>query len=377
MLPRSKTNQLELDLVYSARAIELAKKGIGLVSPNPLVGCVVVSKAGEVVGEGTYIYDDVTHAELIALERAGARAKSGTAYVSLEPHAHHGKTRPCTEALIDAGIKRVVAPIEDPNPLVSGKGFEKLREMGVEVVTGVLADEATKLNEKFICWHKKKRPFIHLKLAMSLDGRISLNKSVSTVLSGASALTRVHELRHEHDAILIGANTAIIDNPNLTDRSNKPRRRPLARIVLDNSLRLSTAHSLVTTAKQTPTLVFTSNIDPVDTDPLVDLGVKVIPVEGGPRNLVEVMEELYRREIQSVLVEGGTEVAGAFIDARLVDKITLMIAPIIVGGPEAPVAIGGKGVERLCDALRLHDVSVEKHDADIEITGYPRSSDAE
>ena len=370
MLTQTKKNQKELDVAFSDRALELARAGIGLVSPNPLVGCVILSTDGQVVGEGTYIYDDVTHAEVIALEQAGDRAKGGTAYVSLEPHAHHGKTLPCTEALINAGIGRVVAPIEDPNPLVSGKGFANLRQNGIEVMTGILADEATKLNEKFICWHKKKRPFVHLKLAISLDGRISLNKSVSTALSGDTALKRVHALRHEYDAILIGANTALVDNPNLTDRSGKPRRRPLARIVLDNSLRLPPAHSLVTTAKQTPTLVITSNIDPVDTDPLIDLGVEVVPVEGGPRNLVEVMEELYRREIQSVLVEGGTEVAGAFIDARLVDKITFIIAPLIVGGHDAPVAIGGKGVDSLCNALRLGDVTVQKHHADIEITGY-------
>jgi len=375
VLTQPKKSQEGTDLAFSARAIELAREAIGLVSPNPLVGCVIVSNDGEVIGEGTYVYDDVTHAEVIALGQAGERANGGTAYVSLEPHAHHGKTSPCTEALINAGIKRVVAPIEDPNPLVSGKGFAKLRENGIEVVKGILADEAAKLNEQFICWHKKKRPFIHLKLAMSLDGRISLNRSVSTALSGESALRRVHELRHEHDAILIGANTALVDNPNLTDRSGKPRRRPLARIVLDNSLRLPKEHALATTARETPTLVFTSNIDPVDTDPLTDLGVEVIPVEGGPRNLPEVMEELCRREIQSVLVEGGTEVAGAFIDARLVDKLTLMIAPIILGGHEAPVAIGGKGADGMCGALRLGDVTIERHDHDIEITGYPLPDD--
>ena len=376
MLTQPAKNYEPTDLAFSARAIELAKQGVGLVSPNPLVGCLIVSKSGELSGEGTYIFDDVTHAEIIALEQAGDRAKGGTAYVSLEPHAHHSKTPPCADALINAGITRVVAPIEDPNPLVSGKGFAKLQEKGIEVLTGVLADEATKLNEKFICWHKKKRPFIHLKLAMSLDGRISLNRSVSTALSGESALKRVHELRHEHDAILIGANTAIVDNPNLTDRSGGRRRRPLARIVLDNSLRLPREHSLVTTAKETPTLVFTSNIDPVDTDPLIDADVDVIPIDGGPRNLPKVLEELYRREIQSVLVEGGTEVAGAFVDARLVDKITLMIAPMIIGGHDAPAAIGGTGVESLCEALRLRDVSVEKHDSDIEITGYPQTSEA-
>ena len=167
-ISRSRDKELVL------RAIELARKGIGLVSPNPLVGCVVVSAEGDVVGEGTYIYDGVAHAEIVALEQAGERSRGGTAYVSLEPHTHFGRTAPCTDALIEAGIQRVVAPIEDPNPLVSGRGFQRLREAGIEVTTGIHADAATQLNEKFIKWHQKKRPFVHLKLAMSLDGRISL-----------------------------------------------------------------------------------------------------------------------------------------------------------------------------------------------------------
>jgi diaminohydroxyphosphoribosylaminopyrimidine deaminase/5-amino-6-(5-phosphoribosylamino)uracil reductase len=370
---RSNTTKIadEIDLRFSSRAIELALQGTGLVSPNPLVGCVVRSKSGEVVGEGSYIYDDVIHAEIIALEQAGERAKGGTAYVSLEPHAHHGKTPPCAEALIDAGIRRVVAPIEDPNPLVSGKGFERLREAGVEVVTGILADRATALNEKFICWHQNKRPFVHLKLAMSLDGRISLNRSVSTSLSGGKALSRVHELRHEHDAILIGANTALVDNPNLTDRSGKTRRRPLVRVVLDNSLRLPAAHNLIATASEIPTLIFTSNIDPVVTAPLLEQGAEIVPIAGGPRNLTEVLQELYRREIQSVLVEGGSEVAGAFVSAGVVDKITFLIAPIVVGGKEAPVAIGGSGFTCLDDACRILNIDIRQLGPDIEITGYP------
>ena len=362
------------DIRYLRQSLDLALKGIGQVSPNPLVGCVVVSADGQVVGEGTYIYDDVTHAEVIALELAGEKAKGGTAYVSLEPHSHHGKTPPCTEALIEAGITRVVAPIEDPNPLVSGKGYQRLKAAGIEVVTGVLADVGSRLNERFICWHKKKRPFVHLKLAMSLDGRISLNRSVSTALSGEAALNRVHELRHEHDAILIGANTASIDNPSLTDRSGKPRRRSLVRVILDNSLRLPIEHKLVQTARQEPTLIFTSNIDPFETTRRTDLGVEVVPVAGGPRNLAEVLQELYRRQIQSVLVEGGSEVAGAFIDARLVDKISLIVAPIIIGGKDAPVAISGKGVSCLNDSLKLVDVCVNQLGADIEITGYPSSN---
>lgn len=364
-------NAGSLDLVTTRRALELARKGVGLVSPNPLVGCVIVSREGNIVGEGSYVKEDVKHAEMIALEQAGEAASGGTAYVSLEPHDHHGKTPPCTEALINAGIKRVVCPIEDPNPLVSGKGFQRLREAGVEVVTGLLAREAARLNERFICWHRKQRPFVHLKLAISLDGRISLGRSVSTTLSSDAALERVHEFRHENDAILVGSNTATIDDPSLTDRSGRPRRRPLVRVILDNRLRLPLESNLVTTSDEYPTWVVTNNIDPRAVGELTDAGVQVIPVEGGARNLPVVLDELKRRDIQSVLVEGGTEVAGAFVDARLVDKLTFMCAPIVVGGPDAPVAIGGKGAGDLSDALRLADIEVTRHGDNIEITGYP------
>lgn len=359
------------DSHFVRRSLELARAGVGLVSPNPLVGCVIVSASGEVVGEGIYIYDKVTHAEMIALEQAGEKTRGGTAYVSLEPHDHHGKTPPCTEALINAGIKRVVCPIEDPNPLVSGRGFERLRNAGIEVVTGILAEEASKLNEKFICWHKKQRPFVHLKLAMSLDGRISLRNSVSTALSGDTARQRVQQLRHEHDAILVGGTTAAVDNPSLTDRSGLPRRRPLTRVILDNRLRLPCDSILATTTDEAPTLVMTNCIDPDLTGRLTDCGVEIVPVEMGARNLVGVLEELKRREIQSVLIEGGTAVAGAFVDATLVDKVTFMVAPIIIGGSEAPTAIGGNGAVDLPDALRLKDIEIVRHGDDIEITGYP------
>lgn len=364
-------NFAERDIELTRRSLELASTGIGLVSPNPLVGCLIVSTDGEIVGEGTYIYDDVTHAEVIALEQTGDRAKGGTAYVSLEPHSHHGKTAPCTEALINAGVKRVVCPIEDPNPLVSGLGFEELRNAGVEVVTGILADEASKQNEKFICWHKKQRPFVHLKLAMSLDGRISLNHSVSTALSGGDAIKRVHELRHEHDAILIGGNTAIVDNPILTDRSGKRRRRPLVRVVLDNQLRLSAVSNLISTAGETPTIIFTNSSDAGKLSVLRNLGADVVVSPMGGRDLKGVLEELKNRDIQSVLVEGGSEIAGAFCDAKLVDKVTFIAAPIIIGGREAPNAVGGPGADSLAEAMRLTDISIERLGDDIEITGYP------
>ena len=355
----------------SRRALRLAAGGTGLVSPNPLVGCVIVSENGEILGEGTYVKEDVTHAEVIALKQAGVQARGGTAYVSLEPHAHHGKTPPCTEALINAGIRRVVAPIEDPNPLVSGKGFQMLRENGIEVVTGILSQEAARLNEKFICWHVKGRPFIHLKLAMSLDGRISLNRSVSTELSGDAALTRVHQLRHEHDGILVGGNTAVIDDPSLTDRSGLPRHRALLRIILDNRLRLPCESKLATTTDVAPTLVFTNLIDPEMTGRLTDCGVDVAIIEGGARNLSGVLAELKRRDIQSVLVEGGSAVAGAFVDARLVDKVTFIISPIIIGGNDAPVAIGGSGATGIAGAIRLRDIEITRHGDEIELTGYP------
>lgn len=373
LIPKGKSLKpvLEIDNVFVDRALELARSGVGLVSPNPLVGCVIVSAEGGVVGEGTYFYDGVVHAEAKALDQAGGRARGGTAYVSLEPHAHHGKTPPCAEALINAGIKRVVAPIEDPNPLVSGKGFERLREAGVEVITGNNAHEAAILNEKFICWHTRKRPFVHLKLAASLDGRISLGDTVSTTITGASAANSVQLLRHEYDAILIGGNTAVIDNPALTDRSGLPRRRLLARIVLDNRLRMETGSTLALTSRETPTIVFTNSSNLLKIKQLREMGVDVVESEMGGRNLSGVLAELRNRELQSVLVEGGGEVAGSFIDAGLVDKITFIYAPMIIGGRTAPAAIGGMGSADLNATMRLNGLKITCHGDDLEITGYP------
>lgn len=351
-------------------ALELASIGVGQVSPSPLVGCVIVAANGEIAGEGTYIYDNVTHAEVIALEEAGRLAAGGTAYVSLEPHSYHGRTKPCTTALINAGIKRVVCPIEDPNPLVSGKGFQILREHGIEVVTGILAEEAAKSNEKFCVWHQKKRPFVHLKLAMSLDGRISLKDSVSTTLSGKESAVRVQSLRHEHDAILVGGNTAFVDNPSLTDRSGKPRRRPLMRVVLDNRLRIPEDSTLVQTAKETPTLVVSNSENYEKINVLTDAGVEVAKADA--RDLNAVLAELKKRDLQSVLVEGGTEVAGAFCDAKLVDKLTFIVAPIVIGGHTAPIAIGGNGALSLENAMRLKNLDIIKHGSDYEFTGYPK-----
>lgn len=357
------------------RALELAAFGVGQVSPSPLVGCVIVTDSGETIGEGTYLYEDVTHAEVLALRQAGKRANGATAYVSLEPHAHTGRTKPCTEALIEAGIRRVVCPIEDPNPLVSGKGFAKLKESGIEVVTGILRDEATRLNEKFCVWHQRQRPFVHLKMAMSLDGRISLASSVSTALSGAESAARVQSLRHEHDAILVGGNTAAVDNPSLTDRSGKTRRRKLVRVVLDNRLQIPLDSTLVRTANETPTLVVTNSQNNEKIEKLTANGVEI--VRENARDLKAVLEQLRERDLQSVLVEGGTEIAGAFCDARLIDKLTFIVAPIIIGGNNAPLAVGGNGADSLENAMRLNDLNITQRGADYELTGYPRFGETE
>ncbi|PYS52337.1 MAG: bifunctional diaminohydroxyphosphoribosylaminopyrimidine deaminase/5-amino-6-(5-phosphoribosylamino)uracil reductase RibD [Acidobacteria bacterium] len=354
------------------RALSLAARGIGQVSPGPLVGCVIVSSDSEVVGEGFYIYQEVKHAETIALEQAGAKSKGATAYVTLEPHAHEGRTPPCTEALIKAGIARVVAPIEDPNPLVSGKGFARLREAGVKVQTGLLEPEAARQNEAYIHSMKRARPFVHLKLASSLDGKIATRKGDSRWITGEESRARVHELRHKYDAILVGAGTASADNPLLTDRSGKARRRALVRVVLDAELTLSPSSHLAATAKEFPLLIFTSeSASESQSIVLEKLGAEVFRDAGGGRNLERVLQELGRRSIQSVLVEGGANVAGAFLDAGLVDKVSFFVAPIIIGGRDAPTAIKGTGAEKIADAIKLQDVEIRERGRDVEITGYP------
>jgi diaminohydroxyphosphoribosylaminopyrimidine deaminase/5-amino-6-(5-phosphoribosylamino)uracil reductase len=349
----------ETDRRRMARALELAKKGVGQVSPGPLVGCVIVDAAGEIAGEGYYLFEELNHAETIALAAAGEKARGATAYVSLEPHAHHGRTPPCTDALIAAGIKRVVVSIEDRNPKVSGKGFAHLRAAGLEVETGLLADEATQINEAYLHYMRTGRPFVHLKLAVSLDGKLATRTGDSHWITGPEARCRVHELRHAYDAILVGAGTVVKDDPLLTDRSGLPRRRPLVRVVLDDKVQLSPDSKLAKTTSEAPVLV-------VGRSGNTDKNLEILSLD--PSNLSLVLEELGRREIQSVLVEGGGEVAGSFIQAGLVNKVSFFIAPKIVGGTST---LGWKGVERMSDALELERVQVIQRGHDIEVTGYP------
>ncbi|MGI8733268.1 MAG: bifunctional diaminohydroxyphosphoribosylaminopyrimidine deaminase/5-amino-6-(5-phosphoribosylamino)uracil reductase RibD [Pyrinomonadaceae bacterium] len=355
-----------------SRTLELAARGVGLVSPGPVVGCVIVAADGSVAGEGFYVYEKLKHAETYALEQAGIKAAGGTAYVSLEPHAHHGRTPPCTDALIAAGIRRVVAPNQDPNPKVSGSGFAHLRSAGLEVTEGPMSREARQLNEKYFHFMETGRPFVHLKLATSLDGKIATRTGDSRWITGSASRSRVQELRHEYDAILVGAGTAISDDPLLTDRSGLPRRRPLVRVVLDEGLQTSAESQLALTASEAPVLVFTgSKSDSKKEAEFQAKGVEIVRESSNSRDLKSVLTELGGRAIQSVLVEGGGSVASAFLEVGLVDKVTFFIAPRIIGGSAAPNAIGGTGAERLADAVDLERVEVIQRGADYEITGYP------
>jgi len=355
------------------RALELAAQGTGLVSPGPLVGCVIADEQQQIIGEGFYVYDEVRHAETIALEQAGERAGRSTAYISLEPHAHQGRTEPCTDALIQAGIKRVVAPIDDPNPKVSGRGFAHLREAGIEVSTGLMAEEATRLNEAYIHLMRTGRPFVHLKMAVSLDGKVATTAGDSRWITGEAARARVHELRHQYDAIMIGGRTARADDPLLTDRSGKTRRRPLVRVVVEQYLRVSPESQLAQTTAEAPLIIFAGG--DADGNSVAALRARHVEVvnQGSALDLGSILSELGKRSIQSVLVEGGPSLAALLLEAELIDKVTFFVAPIIVGGQDAPSAVAGAGAEKVGDALQLQHVEIRQHGADVEITGYPEN----
>jgi diaminohydroxyphosphoribosylaminopyrimidine deaminase / 5-amino-6-(5-phosphoribosylamino)uracil reductase len=369
--PDPKLQSIDFDRRMIQRALELAAQGTGLVSPGPLVGCVIADDRQQIIGEGFYEYDEIKHAETIALEQAGERARGSTVYISLEPHAHQGRTAPCTDALIKAGIRRVVAPIDDPNPKVSGRGFAHLREAGIEVSTGLLADEATRLNEAYIHFMHTGRPFVHLKMAVSLDGKVATATGDSRWITGEVARARVHELRHQSDAIMVGGRTARADDPLLTDRSGKKRRRPLVRLVVEQFLRLSPESQLVQTSVEAPVIVFASGEAKENSlKALQSRGVEVV-VQGSVLDLKSILDELGARSIQSVLVEGGPSLAALLLEASLVNKVTFFVAPMLIGGQDAPSAIAGAGAEKIADAMRLRDIDVRPSGADVEITGYP------
>ena len=354
------------------RALELAQNGVGLTSPNPSVGCVVLDSRGELAGEGWHEYDLRDHAEVVALRNAGERARGGTAFVTLEPCNHMGRTGPCSEALIRAGVARVVAATVDPNPLVAGEGLEKLKLAGIEVEVGVLEAEAQRLNEGFARWIVSKHPFIEMKVAMSLDGRIAPAPGVHVArepywVTGPESRTKVQQMRHVADAVLTGVNTVIADDPLLTDRTGNRRRRPLLRVVLDSSLRIPLGSKLVATANG-DLVVFTVCQDLERVDALRGRGVRVeiLPADSGRVPLDAVLERLGTEEILTLLTETGGRLNTALLAAGLVDRLTVFSSPQIMGSDAVP-AFG-----KIQPSLLLHGAETSRFGRDFCISGLLR-----
>ncbi len=352
-------------------ALALARKGIGLSSPNPAVGCVIV-RDGAIVGEGFHQYEWRDHAEIIALKSAGEKAHGATLYVNLEPCNHTGRTGPCTEAILAAGIQRVVAGVEDANPKTSGRGFERLRTTGVEVISGVLEDEARRLNEAFARWIRTKKPFVTLKSALTLDGQLALRKTKkrgrAEWITSEESRAEVQRMRHASDALLTGIGTVLADNPLLTDRSGLSRRRRLLRVVVDSTLRLSPRSRIVNTADD-DLLVFTgAALDSAKARKLQRAGVELfrIRTNRGRVDLTAALAELGRREILSLLLEAGPSLNGAALAAGLVDKFVLFYAPKIAGDGGVPFAHTPN-----LDRNSLRDVRTRPFGPDLCVEAYP------
>ena len=370
------STQTDKDNYWMRRALEIAERGIAVSSPNPAVGCVILDNAGQVAGEGWHEYDLLDHAEVAALteakRHAGERLRGGTAYVTLEPCNHTGRTPPCTQALIAAGLKRVVAATVDPNPNVAGHGLEALRAAGIETTVGVCEKEARRLNEGFARWSQYKRPFVLMKVAMTLDGRIAPPPGLHQMrepywITSEAARAAVQPLRWQADAVMVGVDTVVADDPMLTDRSGLRRRRPLQRLVLDSALRMPLDSKLVTTAQKDVT-VFTVSTDEARAEALRSRGVRVValPAEAGRVPLGKVLDLLGEEGILNLLTETGTRLNTALLAGDHVDRIHLFVSPQIMGtdavpafrGMHSPIQMGAMEVERygndlgLCSLLR-------------------------
>jgi diaminohydroxyphosphoribosylaminopyrimidine deaminase/5-amino-6-(5-phosphoribosylamino)uracil reductase len=364
----------EADRFYMGLALELARRGVGRTSPNPAVGC-VVAREGRVVGRGFHPAAGEPHAEVFALEEAGPQAQGADLYVTLEPCAHHGRTPPCADRVLAAGVRRVVAAMEDPNPRVAGEGFRRLREAGVEVAVGVREAEARRLNEGFCLSIRARRAFVHLKLAATLDGKIATRTGHSRWITSPESRERGHRLRDACGAVLVGVGTAVADDPRLTVRlPGKPERRIL-RVVLDPRLRCPPHLALLAPGEAAHTvLACAEGADPTRARELEARGARVLPLprRGGPVDLEALLAALYEGGTMEVLVEGGSETARSFLDAGLVDRAHLFLAPRLLGGRDAVPMVGGASPERMDDAWGLKDLEVERVGPDLYLTGVPR-----
>ena len=352
----------DVDRSWMREALELALRGSALASPNPVVGAVVVSPAGDKVGEGFHTYDGVKHAEALALERAGESARGGTLYVTLEPCNHEGRTGPCTGTVVAAGVKRVVCPLEDESPKVSGAGFATLREAGVEVdIAEELAGHARRLNEDFFHSSKTGRPLVTLKAAATLDGKISAPDDNTGWITSQLAREHVQTVRHRHDAILTGIGTVLEDDPLMTDRSGLPRRRALLRIVVDSLCRLPLESKLVQSSDGDLVVATTSAAPPKRREALEERGVAVWVCDSpkGRVDLRSVIEAVGQRKMLSLMIEAGSKLNWAALDEGLADKALIYYAPKILGGMESLPLAGGVGRRSRSGAIRLKNLSIE------------------
>jgi diaminohydroxyphosphoribosylaminopyrimidine deaminase/5-amino-6-(5-phosphoribosylamino)uracil reductase len=369
-------NAPDRDIYWMQRALELARRSIALTSPNPAVGCVILDCAGQVVGEGWHEYDLLDHAEIIALNEAAQHARErlrgGTAYVTLEPCNHTGRTGPCTEALIAAGLKRVVASTVDPNPNVAGHGADRLRAAGIEVTLGVCQAEARRINEGFARWIQHKRPLVLMKVAMTLDGRIAPPAGQHHArepfwITCETARGAVQPLRWQADAAMTGVDTVVADDPMLTDRSGLRRRRPLLRVVLDSGLRMPLDSKMVNKANH-DVVVFTVTKDEARIRQLTERGVRVevLPAEAGRVPLAKVLDQLGQEGIVTLLTEAGTRLNTALLAGGMVDRVHLFVSPQIMGSDAVPAFRG------MTHAIHMAQVEVERYDNDLGLCSLLR-----
>jgi diaminohydroxyphosphoribosylaminopyrimidine deaminase/5-amino-6-(5-phosphoribosylamino)uracil reductase len=378
----------ETDQQHLRRALQLAQQSFGLASPNPNVGAVLVDDSGNIIGEGFHTYDGVKHAEVIAIENAGSTARGATLYINLEPCSHHGRTGPCADAVIAAGVRRVVACMPDPNPAVSGQGFARLRQAGVQVASGLLEDEAQPINDAFAKYIRYHLPLVTLKAGMTLDGKIApppeeladtpaLGSAGPTGgwITSEQARAHVQQLRHQHDAILVGVGTIIADNPLLTDRTGLTRRRPLLRVIMDSHLRLPLDSRVAQTAKD-DVLVFCSFAEEKKKQQLVQHGIQVEQVASagidGRPDLEAICRRLAEKEITSVMIEGGALVNWTALASGVADKIFFYYAPRILAGTGSVPFAAGPGFRRMSEAAHLKSFRLHRFGEDFAVEGYLR-----
>ncbi len=365
------------DEKYMALALRLAEKGRGMVSPNPMVGTVVV-RNGKVVGMGYHAALGKPHAEVEALRGAGSKAMGSTTYLNLEPCYHWGRTPPCVEELIKAKVKEVVVAMRDPNPRVRGKGISKLRSAGIKVRVGILRKEAEKLNESFIKYITKGMPFVILKAALSLDGKIATKTGDSKWITGKEVRDYVHRLRSQVDGILVGINTILKDDPLLTVRRKKKEgrgKKPI-RVIVDSQARIPLKARVLRSLDLNPTIIATTRNAPKKRiKTLEEKGAEVILMGKSKKvDLKGLMKKLGKREVSSLLIEGGGEIIASALKERIVDKILFFLAPKLIGGRDAITPIEGEGIKRLSEAIQLKDVEVKRFGEDLLIQGYVKYS---